>query len=158
MGKRPRSLHVVVHPSLPQRWANICPMTLDPSGLKATIPPNVTTPQPHHHGHLTSVLGARPGAPAVAGVAGDVSAEGSRGPQPAATNLPNQLLLNGFLTSSVLPTACTCSHSPHPPSQPAQQVVRECLPTSRLKMVGAYPLLPQGAFPGLGGCGPEKAP
>lgn len=80
-------------------------------------------------------------------------------PSPLPPTLPCQLLLSrlshflcSVYTLQVLPQL------PHPPSQSAQQGVREPLTTARFKMVGAYPLLPQGAFPGLEGCGPEKAP
>lgn len=125
---------------------------------RATIPPkckhlSVPSPQsPHPRG------GGRVRGPAVAGVAVISMLGKERYPSPMPLNLPHQLLegllcqlWSGVLTSSGLPTTDRCSHSP----QPSQQVLRE-YHNIRSQDGRSLPLLPQGASPGLGGCGPQK--
>lgn len=73
-----------------------------------------------------------------------------RDPQPTANNglpSPHQLLASllcwlwaGLLLPLVCPQPTGVPTAPQP--QPTQRVLRECLTTSKVKKVGAWPLLP----------------
>lgn len=116
--------------------------------LKATIPPDVLTPQPHHHGHHHPTP-PPPVLVAGLGVCSGWSGWGcqcqGREKSPAHCHQPCPASwLSRFLwsvyTLQVLPQL------PHPPSQSAQQGVREPLTTARFKMAGAYPCFRKGLF------------